>query len=104
MSCKCDEMGLLKNQMDKLTPILDKSERFSQYNDQAIERLKKAKTDAYTATKSTSVQTDVSSMPEMTDVIEDAHTAVVSAIEAALEAMKEKYQEYENEDKVAHEQ
>lgn len=43
-------------------------------------------------------------MPEMTDVIEDAHTAVVSAIEAALEAMKEKYQEYENEDKVAHEQ
>ena len=104
MSCKCDEMRLLKDQMDKLTPILEESERFFQYKGQAIEQLKTAKSNAYTATKSTSVQTDVSSMPEMTDVIEDAHTAVVSAIEAALEAMKEKYQEYENEDKVAHEQ
>lgn len=28
MSCKCDEMRLLKDQMDKLTPILEESERF----------------------------------------------------------------------------
>lgn len=97
-------MTQLKNQMDKLTLVLDESERFCQYDDKAIERLKDAKTNAYTATKSTSVQSDVSVMPEMTDFIEDSHTTVVNAIEAALKAMGEKYTEYENEDNLAHEE
>lgn len=97
-------MTQLKNQIDKLTLVLDESDSFRQYNDNAIERLKDARRNAYTATKSTSVQSDVSSMPEMTDLIEDAHTIVVNAIEVALIAMGEKYLEYENEDNLAHKQ
>lgn len=104
MSCKCGEMTQLKNQMNKLALVLDDSECFGQYNDKAIEQLKKAKTNAYTATKSTSVQSDVNVMPEMTDFIEDAHTTVVNAIGVALKAMEGKYLEYENEDNLAHEQ
>ena len=103
MSCRCEEMAQLKEKIDDLALVLDESERFYGYNDKSIEQLQTAKTNAYTATKSTCVQSDASIMPEMTEDMEDAHTTVVKSIETALKAMEEKYQEYKSEDKAAHE-
>lgn len=98
MACRCAEMRVLRKQMDDLKLLLEKSSTFNTYNDKAISQLEKAKSNSWNATKSTSVQSDVSVLPAMTDLIEDAHASVVVTIEAALVAMSERYSDYERED------
>lgn len=103
MACRCSEMRALKRQMDDLNALLEKSSTFNMYNDKAITQLEKAQTNSWYATKSTSVESDVKVMPTMTDLIEEAHDAVVDIIKNAISAMGERYSEYEAEDTLEHE-
>lgn len=103
MACRCSDMRALKKQMDDLNALLEKSSTFSMYNDKAIAQLEKGQTNSWFATKSTSVESDVTVMPSMTDLIEEAHDSVVAIIKNAISAMGERYSEYEAEDALEHE-
>ena len=103
MACRCSDMRALKKQMDDLNALLEKSSTFNMYNDKAIAQLEKGQTNSWSATKSTSVESDVTVMPSMTDLIEEAHDSVVDIIKNAIIAMGERYSEYEAEDTLEHE-
>lgn len=102
MACRCSEMRKLKRQMDDLNALLEKSNTFIMYKDKTITQLEKAQNNSWQATQSSSVKSDVTIMPTMTDLIEEAHDSVVYIIENALIAMGELYSEYEAEDALEH--
>lgn len=103
MVCRCEEMRVLLEKINKLNQIQQKSQFFLNEINNSKDEQRMLKEDVYTATKSTTLNTKMNGyLPKMTEQIEEAHTELEKEIKKARCEIKKRYDELENEDIAYH--
>lgn len=103
MGCRCTDMVKLRNDINTLNSVMEKSSSFDLNINSSYTEQEYLQTDSWSAAESIMVKSDIEcKLPNMADKIKDAHDNLIEEINSAIQEMEDIYDKLEEEDNEYH--